>query len=88
MKTLLFLLLLAFLLFSCNDDDDCNCTDPPGSATPGVGQVIITEIMYNPAAVPDSDGEWFELFNMSTTETYVLTGLIIDINNDNPVMIS
>ncbi|MDP7114605.1 MAG: lamin tail domain-containing protein, partial [Myxococcota bacterium] len=28
-----------------------------------VGAVIVTEVMQNPAAVSDNDGEWFELHN-------------------------
>ncbi len=28
-----------------------------------VGDLLITEIMANPAALPDSRGEWFELYN-------------------------
>jgi hypothetical protein len=28
-----------------------------------VGDIIITEIMQNPAAVADADGEWFEVYN-------------------------
>jgi len=89
MKKLVLLILPAFLLFSCNDDDDdCNCSDPSGPPLPGVGEIVITEIMFNPSAVPDADGEWFELFNASSTQTYDLTGLIIDSNNDDPVTIS
>jgi hypothetical protein len=41
-------------------------TDPsPPTAMNDVdpGDVIITEIMINPSAVTDSNGEWFELFN-------------------------
>ncbi len=30
---------------------------------PEPGSVIISEIMYNPAAVSDADGEWFEIYN-------------------------
>lgn len=44
--------------------------------------------MFNPSAVPDSDGEWFELFNISSTNTYDLTGLVIESSNDNPITIS
>ncbi|HGY55937.1 MAG TPA: T9SS type A sorting domain-containing protein [Caldithrix abyssi] len=29
------------------------------------GDIVITEIMQNPAAVYDSDGEWFEIYNNS-----------------------
>ncbi|UCH26910.1 MAG: lamin tail domain-containing protein, partial [Trueperaceae bacterium] len=36
------------------------------------GDVVINEIMQNPSAVPDSDGEWFELVNT--------TGSAIDID--------
>jgi hypothetical protein len=28
--------------------------------------VVITEIMQNPDAVPDSDGEWFEIMNVTS----------------------
>ena len=30
------------------------------------GALLITEIMYNPASVSDTEGEWFELFNNSS----------------------
>lgn len=36
---------------------------PPGPPLPG--EVVITELMPNPALVPDDDGEWFELVNVS-----------------------
>jgi hypothetical protein len=29
------------------------------------GDLVITEVMQNPAAVPDTDGEWFEILNVS-----------------------
>jgi len=34
----------------------------------GYGDLIITEIMYNPAAVSDTEGEWFEVFNTSSEQ--------------------
>ncbi|MEO1434408.1 MAG: DUF3616 domain-containing protein [Bacteroidota bacterium] len=40
------------------------------------GDVIITEIMQNPDAVGDGDGEWFELYN-NTNATIDLNGWII-----------
>jgi len=49
------------------DDDD---TTPP--AIPA-NALIFTEVMPNPAAVNDSDGEWFELWNTTGT-TYDLGG--------------
>ncbi len=42
----------------------------------GYGDLIITEIMYNPAALSDTEGEWFEIFNAST-ETIDLFQLVI-----------
>ncbi len=39
-------------------NDDCG----GGGGVP-VGGVIVTEVMQNPAAVSDNDGEWFELHN-------------------------
>lgn len=35
-------------------------------ATPGPGEVIVTEIMQNPSALSDAMGEWFELHNPTT----------------------
>lgn len=32
------------------------------------GDLLITEIMYNPVALPDTDGEWFELYNHSAAD--------------------
>ncbi len=40
------------------------------------GDIIITEIMANPAAVPDADGEWFEIHN-TTSSAMDLSGWTI-----------
>ena len=45
--------------------DDFTITGEP--ATPSAGDIIVTEIMQNPAAVGDSDGEYFELYNTTTS---------------------
>ncbi len=45
-----------------------NLTDesaPPPAGAVGYGELLITEIMYNPSALSDSDGEWFEIYNNS-----------------------
>jgi hypothetical protein len=42
-----------------------NNNTPPGIK---YGDLLITEIMYDPVALPDTDGEWFELFNCSAVE--------------------
>lgn len=30
------------------------------------GDILITEIMYNPSAISDTEGEWFEIYNASS----------------------
>ena len=40
-------------------DGICDAGEFPAVA----GTIIITEVMYDPDAVPDADGEWFELYN-------------------------
>jgi len=45
----------------------------PLSALAG-GEVVISEIMYDPAGTRDDDGEWFELYN-TTVRTIDLQGL-------------
>ncbi|RPI46162.1 MAG: DUF4493 domain-containing protein, partial [Bacteroidetes bacterium] len=36
---------------------------PPGAI--GYGELLITEIMFDPAALSDTEGEWFEIYNNS-----------------------
>jgi hypothetical protein len=40
-------------------------TDNPPSGDIGYGELLITEIMYNPSALSDTEGEWFEIYNNS-----------------------
>lgn len=61
--------------------EDGLCIDPP---RPGAGQVIVVEMMIDPATLSDYDAEWFELFN--TTDQYLdLQGChLVDLGvNDN-----
>jgi len=41
-------------------------TGPSGENDGNPGDIIITEIMGNPKSVPDTFGEWFEIFNTRT----------------------
>lgn len=41
------------------------CTSLP---KPAVGEIVFTEIMPDPDAISDSDGEWFEVFNTTGDE--------------------
>jgi hypothetical protein len=43
----------------------------------GYGDLLITEIMYDPAILSDTEGEWFELYNNSSREIN-LQNLILD----------
>jgi len=60
-----------------------------------ISDLYITEVMANPTAVTDSNGEWFELFN-PTNESFDLNGIILSdngsnihiINNPDPLLIN
>ncbi len=62
--------------------------DGPTGITPyAAGQLVITEIMADTNDVPDDSGEWFELYNPSTTDTYDLFGCdLSDSGNHNQVL--
>lgn len=58
---------------------DCSFVDTACTSLPrptAAGQVIITEIMNDPAVLADSAGEWFELYNTTTTDLS-LNGCIV-----------
>ena len=45
------------------DTDDPECWNADGYETAPMGAVAVSEIMNTPGAVPDADGEWFEIYN-------------------------
>ncbi|MCH7731056.1 MAG: lamin tail domain-containing protein [Candidatus Marinimicrobia bacterium] len=49
-------------------------------------QVVITEIMQNPAAVYDRYGEWFELYNADSVAIDLCNWTIKDVDNDSSVV--
>jgi hypothetical protein len=51
------------------------------------GQLVITEIMVDPKTLSDSDGEWFELQNVSDT-AFDLQGCVIDDGAKEPRLVS
>lgn len=64
------------------------------TATGEAGEITITEIMQNPNAVYDSDGEWFEIYNTSDHPININNWIIRDNDSDehliqaaNPVII-
>ncbi len=57
-----------------------------GQYVPQAGDIIISEIMQNPNAVLDSNGEWFELYN-TTANSIDLNGWTIkDLDTDSHVI--
>lgn len=60
---------------ACND----NGTMRP-VVSPEIGDVVITEVMPNPAAVSDTVGEWVEVYALADID---LNGLVLDRAGDN-----
>lgn len=56
---------------------------PVSSQVPDSGEVIFTELMKDTSNVPDDDGEWFELKNVSS-EVVDLQGCVISSDSDDP----
>ena len=52
-----------------------------GGAGVGFGQIVITEMMPNPAAVSDARGEWFELYNAGTDDVDIKGWKIRDVSS-------
>lgn len=52
-------------------------SEPPPAGPPTIpGDLVITEIMADPDGVPDADGEWFEIYN-NTSTPFDLNGLVV-----------
>jgi hypothetical protein len=67
-----------------------NINEDTGTTIPGAfayGDLLITEIMYDPAAMSDSEGEWFEIYNNSG-QTVDLQNLVLDRDGSNRHTIS
>lgn len=59
-----------------------------GQSAPRQGEILITEIMVNPEAVSDANGEWVEIWN-STDHDLLLNGVILkDAGSNNHVLTS
>lgn len=52
------------------------------TATAAPGDIMITEIMQNPSAVYDSDGEWFEIFNTTAGDIDINGWYLRDADTD------
>jgi len=67
-------------------DNDCD-GDIDEGFTINAGNIIVTEIMANPAAVSDSLGEWFELYNTKSNDIN-LEGWVISDEGSNSFTIT
>jgi len=59
-----------------------SCLFSPNIFAATISDLLITEIMANPTAASDSQGEWFELFN-SSTESVDLSGIVLSDDGSN-----
>ncbi|MCP5031401.1 MAG: ExeM/NucH family extracellular endonuclease [Actinomycetia bacterium] len=57
-----------------------------GAGGPAVGDLVITEVMQNPSAVSDSNGEWFEVKNQSGAEINLDGWMISDAGTNSHVI--
>lgn len=95
-------LLLGAAAVACSPDRLAAPTAPEGAAVrgavdPALLNLVVTEIMADPTAIPDATGEWFEVFNPSTSPV-TLNGYVIrsgptgtethTITSPNPVVIA
>ncbi len=56
-------------------NEQCPVTPPPGTP-PGPGELSISELMIDPASLPDADAEWIEL-RSTATGTRDLAGCVL-----------
>ncbi len=59
-----------------------------GGSNAQPGDIVITEIMQNPDAVYDSNGEWFEIYNASDHEIDLNGWIIRDLDTDSHTITS
>ncbi len=63
-------------------DDDCDGLVDEGGPTVAAGDVIFTEVMQNPDAVGDGDGEYFEVFNTTGADIDLMGCEIYDLGSN------
>ena len=64
------------------DAADNDCDELVDEGVLPAGSLIVTEIMKDPDAVDDSDGEWFEVFNASGLDVNLRGVEFADLGND------
>ena len=68
-----------------SDNSLCNGGTSNGTGGNSDGEIIVTEIMYNPNAVSDTAGEWFEIYNSGESAVNLNGWSINDYGSDNYV---
>ena len=63
-------------------DANDSCPLSTSLSSLSTGDLIISEVMVDPAAVSDFRGEWFEIYN-NTSDTVELNGLTVNCGNNN-----
>jgi len=63
-------------------DDDCDGVPDDGCTGLGYGALIITEVMRDPTFVADAAGEWFEVYNATSTTVDLLGLNVTDLDTD------
>ena len=59
-----------------------NCDEPPPPDPDPAPELVINEVMQNPAAVNDDAGEWFEVFNPTDTDVDIEGWTVTDAGTD------
>lgn len=57
-------------------------------AGPGNGDLLITEIMYNPDVISDTEGEWIEVHNNTGSDYNLLNVVLVRVSTDDRHIIS
>jgi len=78
LKWLGFLIIASVMALSCGPEESDSHSKNVNH--PAEGEIIFTEIMYDPTAVDDNYGEWVELLNL-TDKGLNLKGCIFSDNN-------
>jgi hypothetical protein len=59
-------------------DNDCDADGKADEGLVAAGDVVVTEIMYDPSGSPDENFEWFEVFNATTRPIGLATWSVQD----------
>ena len=58
------------------------------AASPASADLVISEVMQNPNAVDDSNGEWFEVYNNGVTAINMNGYTLLDLGSNSHVIVS